>query len=172
MTQAIKAVTTTCWQHVRMPPGPRCASAVGKWREWWRGSLGPCRRQHMPQPVHSITLPLIVPACEAETISHCYSLWWGHKSHNKRKKEKKTQIAVKSLATELDFFPPHRLFMCAANSKRQRYCWRLPFPVPEYRSTYFHTLSVVQWKWSLGSGVLFPQTIAGSVQNRRGTLGS
>lgn len=87
MTQAIKAVTTTCWQHVRMPPGPRCASAVGKWREWWRGSLGPCRRQHMPQPVRSITLPLIVPACEAETISHCYSLWWGHKSNNKRKKK-------------------------------------------------------------------------------------
>lgn len=103
MTQTIKAVTTTCWQHVRMPPGPRCASAVGKWREWWRGSLGPCRRQHMPQPVRSITLPLIVPACEAETISHCYSLWWGHKSNNKRKK-KKTKIAVKSLATELDFF--------------------------------------------------------------------
>lgn len=45
--------------------------------------------------------------------------------------------------------------MCAANSKRQRYCWRLPFPVPEHRSTYFHTLSVVQWKWSLGSGFCF-----------------
>lgn len=70
----------------------------------------------MPQPVRSITLPLIVPACGTETISHCYSLWWGHKSHNKRKKH---GITVKSLATAPHFLP-HHLFMCAANSKRQK----------------------------------------------------
>lgn len=44
--------------------------------------------------------------------------------------------------------------------------------MPEYRRTYFHTVSLVQWKWSLGRQVLFAQTITGSVKNRLGTLGS
>lgn len=56
--------------------------------------------------------------------------------------------------------------------KRRRHCWWLPFPKPEYKQTYFHTVSAAQWGRSPGSAVLFLQTIAGPVWNRLGTLGS
>lgn len=81
MTPAIKAVTTTCWHHVRMPPGPRCASAVGKRREWWRGSLAA-----MSAPAYAPTCTSYYsssqgPRCVSETISYCYALKRGQKSH-------------------------------------------------------------------------------------------
>lgn len=160
MTQAIKAVTTTCWQHVRMPPGPRCASAVGKWRKWWRGSLG------------AMSAPAYAPTCasyHSSSDSPCLRdrdnkplLFLMKRTQKPQKKKKK--VESRWSPWQLCCIFDTAVFWCAVRiEKGKRYCRQPPFPVPEYRGTYFHTVSAVLWKWSLGSEVLFPQTIVDSV---------
>lgn len=124
----------------------------------------------MPQPVCPITLPLMVPArLPARDGDNKPLLFFMTRTQKATIREKKWNHCE---------VLGNRAAFCGASSfdvwrelkkKRQRYCWQLPFPMPELRSTYFGTVSMVQWKWSLGREVLFALTIAGSVSNGPGT---
>lgn len=124
----------------------------------------------MPQPVCPITLPLMVPARlparDGDNKPLLFFMTRTQKATIREKKWNRCEVLG------------NRAAFCGASSfdvwrelkkKRQRYCWQLPFPMPELRSTYFGTVSMVQWKWSLGREVLFALTIAGSVSNGPGT---
>lgn len=124
----------------------------------------------MPQPVCPITLPLMVPArLPARDGDNKPLLFFMTRTQKATIREKKWNHCE---------VLGNRAAFCGASSfdvwrelkkKRQRYCWQLPFPMPELRSTYFGTVSMVLWKWSLGREVLFALTIAGSVSNGPGT---
>lgn len=124
----------------------------------------------MPQPVCPITLPLMVPArLPARDGDNKPLLFFMTRTQKATIRERKWNHCE---------VLGNRAAFCGASSfdvwrelkkKRQRYCWQLPFPMPELRSTYFGTVSMVQWKWSLGREVLFALTIAGSVSNGPGT---
>lgn len=74
----------------------------------------------MPQPVHPITLPLIVPAW-LPARDNKPLLFFMKRTQKATIKKKKSGITAKSLATLLHFFfSRRRLLMCAANWKKAK----------------------------------------------------
>lgn len=118
----------------------------------------------MPQPVRPISLPPMVPGwLPARGGDNTPLLFFMTRTQKATIRGKKVELLWGPW--RLCWILSSTIFWCVVRIEiKAQVLLTAALSHAWIRSTYFHTVSMVQWKWSLGMEVLFAQTIARSVQ--------